>query len=157
MDEEFRFVMKKEQIENLEIDPSGAIDFNDHYLTREKRIREIVRSDDDQEGKFFMIEAKPGSIVKKKVEIKEKEARLLITKEILRVVKNGLGHMHVSDTSGYVERVGIFEKNSKAPLVDEIHIEFEEDFSKIDTLSKELNPLKVIKTGLFDYSASLKT
>lgn len=157
MDDEFRFVLTNDQIENLEISQTGAIDFNDYYLAREKRIREIIRSDDGSEGKFFMIEAKPGSIVKKKIEINEKEAKKNIKQAILIIEKKGFGHIHVGDASGYIERVKIFEKGSKKPLVDEVHIEFEEDFNKIDSLSKKIRPMKVIRTGLFDYLKSLKT
>jgi hypothetical protein len=149
--EEFRFVISMEKLKHLSLDPKRSKDFDDYYLSREKRIRYFVRSNDDRAGKFFLIESKPGSIIKKGQEITSEEANNLLKETILLIRKKGCGHISCEGVEGYAEIVVVFNNINASPLFEEVHIEFEENPSKIPLLSKKIAPLHIIKTGLFDY------
>lgn len=148
MAEEFRFIVK--DIMAHKPDAANVSDFVDYYFARNKRVRYFSK-DKKYVGKYLLISTEPGMIVKQKKEISKKEAESVIKKAILIVKKQGVGRIWVGGIEGYSERVSAFRPAEKKPFLDEVHTEFETDQKEINKLEKLMNPLKIIRVGLFDY------
>jgi hypothetical protein len=152
MAEEFRFVVKDLDIlKKFNLNSSRARDMTDYYIFRDKRVRHYFKTKNEQEH-FVLITAEPGSRIKKNKAITKREANELVKGRILVVEKKGIGHINVLDVEGYAEKIRMFAGNSKGAFIDEIQIEFEESNKIIPALTRELEPLKVIRTGIFDYA-----
>jgi hypothetical protein len=148
---EFRFVFANfDKLNRYSPDSSRVSDFNDCYLDRNKRIRHFTKDKNDS-GKYLLISTEPGMIVKQKKEITSGEAEKLMEGAMLIVKKKGMGRFFVNNIEGYCERVIAFKPNADEPFVDEIQVEFETNQKSIPMLKKLMNPLKVIRVGLFDY------
>jgi len=141
---EFRVVIK--DISSLNPDASTGKDFNDYYLHRGKRIRNILK-----ENEWFIIDSEPGIIVKNLEKISEKQGKEMMKEAMLIVKKKGYGRLIVADIEGYVEKVSAYHINEDAPFLEETQIEFETDFDKIPVIKEALNVEKIIEVGLFDY------
>ena len=152
MVEEFRFVVKDiEILKKFNLDSTRARNITDFYLTRSKRVRYYAKTNKEAEH-FVLIVAEPGSRIKKNKAITRREVNELIKASILTIEKKGIGHITVLDKEGYAEQVKVFIKKSKASIIDETQIEFEESNKIIPALSKEFEPIKIIRQGLFDYA-----
>jgi hypothetical protein len=148
---EFRFVVKNADAINA--NAVNVSDFIDYYLSRTKRVRHFIK-DLKAKGKFFLISTEPGMIKKEKKEITKAGAENLMKDAVLIVKKKGVGRGLVDGIEGYCERVSAFKPGKNKPFIDELHIEFETSQDNIARLEKIVKPLKIIKTGLFDYLSS---
>lgn len=145
---EFRVVVS--DMAKLKPDPARAADFEDHYLSRERRVRHFTKHP-LKAGKWYTISTEPGMVVKNYVDIDEKSAQKLLKDAILIIKKKGVGHLYVSGIEGYAERVTASKPGMNSPIVDEVQIEFECGMDKLEMIKKRLKPLKLIEVGLFDY------
>jgi hypothetical protein len=156
MAEEFRFVVKDTGVlKKFNLDPSRAKQMRDSYVARNKRVRYYPQTKTEPEH-FVLIIAEPGSRIKKNKAITKREAIELVKNKILVIEKKGLGHIRVLDVEGYAEHIQVFSEKSNESFIDEIQIEFEESEKIIPALTKEIEPLKIIKKGLFDYAQNIK-
>ena len=148
---EFRVVIDEKDISNFNLDASKAKDFTDYYLERSKRIRHFPIN-----NKWFLIEVEPGTIEKNKKEILEQEAKKMTFGCNLIIEKKGIGIVDIEGIEGYMERVLVYHPGNNEPIINEVHIEFEEDFEKIPEIENKIRPLKIIKQGMFDYVSKVK-
>jgi hypothetical protein len=145
---EFRIVVA--DVLALKPDPSRAADFEDHYLSRETRIRHFTKHP-AKAGKWYTIATEPGMIVKDYKETDEKSAKNLLKDAILIIKKKGIGHFNAETVDGYAERVMAYRPGEDNPFLDEVQIEFECGMDKLKMVREKLRPVKVIEQGLFDY------
>ena len=141
------FRVNVNSIRGINLDKSRAIDFTDYYIKRGRRVRKIG-------SKFFVISTVPGSIIKKKKEIRFDIAKKLIKKSVIIIRKKGFGHVLLnSRIKGYCERVSIYKDKRK--ILSEIQIEFELNKKYLPKILKLIDVKKVINKGLFDYAWEL--
>ena len=146
---EFRFVISKETLDNLKIDSSGAKDFIDYYIERNKRVRHSLGKPGKEE--FALISGEPGMTFKRKIAISRQEAEILMKQAKIIVKKQGIGHIHVSGIEGYCEKVAAINAETEKIILEEVQIEFEQSQDKIKILEREIKPSGVINKGLYDY------
>lgn len=150
---EFRAVVNN--IQKYTPNPKRAANYIDYYLSRNQRVRHFTKHP-IKAKKWFLITSQPGMIVKKQEEISVREAKKLISTPILILRKRGIGHIQISGIEGYAERVIAFRGNSPKSFLDEVQVEFEVSPKYIKTVVGKLNPLRIIKVGLFDYITKTK-
>lgn len=151
--EEFRVVVNN--VKKYAPNPERAANFIDYYLSRNRRVRHFTKHP-TKAKKWFLITSQPGMIVKKHEAISVREAQKLISSPILILRKRGIGHIQISGIEGYAERVIAFRGNSPTSFLDEVQVEFEVSPKYIQTVVDKLNPVKIIKVGLFDYVTKLR-
>lgn len=153
MANEVRYVLDKNNINQLQIDDSKAYSYKDIYFSRTKRTRTFY----DQDGnttQILLIHSEPGMVVKQSEEITQQEWETINEQEksVLKIVKEWHGTCRIEGVEWWVETVHIY-KDDKYFI--ETHIEVENFKPELEeTFMRITQSIKKIEIWMFDYAQS---